>query len=1111
MIGHALSLKSLAVLCVYTCTVLYIHCDCYAVNSLQPTVCTKTLRHLDYDSENFTLLNEQLFTNFNYTMCAISRDLLLLQRRSILSKCETGLVHRIHELGIQKSARSSRAGCRKTRCIPPVITFQRPEKDLSHNRCINHANLVVVKDFEVHKKFLEDSVTISKNNLHIGFINPRSIRNKTTVVMDEIISKDIDVCCMTETWLTEMDDVKRNDLRYDGYDFRDVCRSGVGGGTGIIFKEIVKCDLVDSGIVQAIEFSEWLLRYSSVEIRILIIYRRPYSSAHPVTTSAFIQQVQDFLSQKVIGKGKLLITGDLNIHLDVLEDRDSIRLTDILSSMDLQQHVRVSTHEHGHTLDVFITRCDGELFMETPQQGLKISDHYLITSRCSVPKPSWETKLVTYRKVNNIDMDIFKDEVSTLCQVLSPCEDLTVLCDGFESGLKKLLDKHAPLREKRMVVRPKLPWFDDNLREMRRKRRRAERVFRRTKSDLHKAAYKCARNQYANQLKASHSSYYYNAIEEASGDQKKLFNLVQSLTNKSKGTPWPEHNNKDTLACDFGVFFNEKVNKLRQSLTSSNVPSATIEGPCDTELSAFRELTSDEVCKLVAASATKQCELDPLPTSLLKLCLDQVLPVLKKIINLSLQNGLFIQSWKEAIVKPLLKKAGMQLELKSYRPVSNLTYISKLVEKAAFEQINVYADTSRLTPSLQSAYRPHHSTETALLKVYSDIIDSMDKGKVVFLVLIDQSAAFDLVDHQMLLRRLNKEYGISGTVLEWCRNYLCNRRQRISIDGHLSEYYELETGVPQGSVGGPCLFTKFAASLIGCIQQWLINTHCYADDSQLYLAFQSGNHTSEHQAKEALEGCINDVRSWMACNRLFMNDSKTEFIVIGTPQQLAKVSTSGIMIGDDFIKSVDSVRNLGAFFDNNLSMKHHINEKCKQAYRQLYRLQNIRNLLNTDATQTLIHAFVTSHLDYSNSLLVDLPKCDIDKLQSVQNSAVKLIYNKAKYDHVTPLLIDAHWLPVASRTVFKTLLFVFKCIHNMAPAYLQDMITLVSYENYNLRSVENKKLKPHKTSRKFGRRSFRSAGPRYWNDLPADIRQIDNLNTFKSRLKTHMFKKAYRL
>ena len=122
----------------------------------------------------------------------------------------------------------------------------------------------------------------------------------------------------------------------------------------------------------------------------------------------------------------------------------------------------------------------------------------------------------------------------------------------------------------------------------------------------------------------------------------------------------------------------------------------------------------------------------------------------------------------------------------------------------------------------------------------------------------------------------------------------------LVIDGHLSEFFYLETGVPQGSVGGPCLFTKFSASLIECIQQWLVNRHCYTNDSQLYLYFKPGSSVSENQAKTTLEGCINDVHGWMASHHLFTNDSKTEFIVIGTPSQLAKISTNSIMIAEDY-------------------------------------------------------------------------------------------------------------------------------------------------------------------------------------------------------------------
>jgi hypothetical protein len=1093
--------------------------DCNAAITVHPNTCRPTHIDLQYRSTLPAL-------TMGYT-----REELLHLNSKMCRYISYDLLQTIKDLNILKGQRRSRGGTRrylynKGRNQQIFDRSISPKNGRSHQQnrstksphSVNHNNLVIVKDYVPDNKNPSTKDTlVARNNssektaIHFGFINPRSVRNKTAVIMDEIISQDIDCCCMAETWLNSMDDVKRSDLKCDGYNFCDVIRSGVGGGTGIIFKDTMHCELLDSGEMLSIEFSEWLLRYNSVELRILIIYRRPYSPAHPVTTCTFLKEIQDFLAKKVIGRGKLLITGDINIHLDDPADRDAIKFTNIISSMDLEQHVHLPTHEHGHTLDVFITRSNGELSMDKPQQGLKISDHYLITSKCAVPKPSWETKLVTYRKLKNIDIDALKSDLSTLCYDLSDSTNLPVLWDSFESGLSMILDKHAPLIEKKIVVRPKVPWFDDNLRASRRKRRQAERRYRRTKSDTHRIAYASARTRYANLLKATKSSFYYNAITEAHGDQKKLFNIVQSLTNRSKGTLWPDHENKDKLAQDFGVFFDDKVCKLRHSLAATETPAVAIDKTCDFEFLKFKEVTQDEVRKLVSASATKHCELDSFPTMLLKQTLDEVVPVLERIINLSLENGLFIQSWKEAIVKPLLKKAGMKLELKSYRPVSNLKYISKLVEKAAFNQINSYADNNGLTPKVQSAYRAHHSTETTLLKVYSDLIDCMDNGKVVFLVLIDQSAAFDLVDHQLLIERLHKEYGMSGTVLEWCKTYLCDRRQRISVDGHLSEHFHLESGVPQGSVGGPCLFTRFSASLIQCIQQWLVNTHCYADDSQLYLAFQPGNSSSELHAKTTMEGCIEDVRRWMAENRLFMNDSKTEFMIIGTPQQLAKLTVDGLMIGNDFVRCVNHVRNLGAFFDQHLSMKRHIEEKCKQAYRQLYKLQNIRGLLNPAATKTLIHAFVTSQLDYSNSLLINLSKCDLDKLQSVQNSAIRLLYKKRKHDHVTHLLIEAHWLPVSHRVIFKILLFVFKCIHGIAPVYLQDMIKFVSSARYGLRSVANRKLVVPRCKTKFGERSFRIAGPSHWNNLPADIREINNLEAFKKRIKTYLFTSAYKL
>ena len=166
-----------------------------------------------------------------------------------------------------------------------------------------------------------------------------------------------------------------------------------------------------------------------------------------------------------------------------------------------------------------------------------------------------------------------------------------------------------------------------------------------------------------------------------------------------------------------------------------------------------------------------------------------------------------------------------------------------------------------------------------------------------------------------------------------------------------------------------------------------------------------------------METCLLDVKQWMLANKLKMNDSKTEFIVIGSRQQLAKLQFDSIKVGDSVVKMVESVRDLGAYLDNTLSMECHIDSKCSAAFRQLYSLRRIRRFLTREATETLIHAFIFSHIDYCNGLLYDLPKYQITKLQRIQNMAARLVFKLPKFTHVTPLMVELHWLPVSYRII----------------------------------------------------------------------------------------------
>ena len=250
---------------------------------------------------------------------------------------------------------------------------------------------------------------------------------------------------------------------------------------------------------------------------------------------------------------------------------------------------------------------------------------------------------------------------------------------------------------------------------------------------------------------------------------------------------------------------------------------------------------------------------------------DLKLPVITKLVNASLTTAHFPTEWKEAIVNPLLKKSAKEVTNKNLRPVCNLQFVSKITERAVFDQVYSHITDNELFPMLQSAYGKGHSTETALLRVVNDILSSMNKQHVSILVLLDLSAAFDTVDHAILLRRLETSFGITDAALAWFSSYLSGRSQRVSVDGERSDSYPLPYGVPQGSCLGPLLFSTYASKLFDVIKLYLPSVHAFADDTQLYLSFKPDNSHSEAEAIYAVEQCIRAIRAWMNTDKLKLN------------------------------------------------------------------------------------------------------------------------------------------------------------------------------------------------------------------------------------------------
>jgi hypothetical protein len=358
-----------------------------------------------------------------------------------------------------------------------------------------------------------------------------------------------------------------------------------------------------------------------------------------------------------------------------------------------------------------------------------------------------------------------------------------------------------------------------------------------------------------------------------------------------------------------------------------------------------------------------------------------------------------------------------------------LAYLSKLIERVVASRFVAHLQTNNLYEYMQSAYRKYHSTETALLHVQNDILQAIDSHGAAILVLLDLSAAFDTIDHKILLSTLQNEMGVTGSALSWFESYLSDRHQSVTINGVQSDKHKLKYGVPQGSVLGPLLFISYTKPLGDIIRKHGLQFHLYADDTQLYLAFRPTKSGSAQATMEKIQICVKEIKKWMATHFLKLNDDKTEVLVISKDSKVSKNVSSmltPVRIGESMVEPKEKVRNLGVVFDSVCNLEKHVNSICKGAYHQIRNIGMIRKYLDLDATKTLVHAYVTSRLDYCNSLLYGISKELIDKLQRVQNTAARLITRTKKFDHITPILKELHWLPIEERIKYKVLLLAHK-------------------------------------------------------------------------------------
>jgi len=497
----------------------------------------------------------------------------------------------------------------------------------------------------------------------------------------------------------------------------------------------------------------------------------------------------------------------------------------------------------------------------------------------------------------------------------------------------------------------------------------------------------------------------------------------------------------------------------------------------------------------------KNCSLDPIPTWLVKKCIPEINIILTTILNKSFNSSVFPESLKEASVRPVIKDRNEDHNaLKNYRPISNTSFLSKLLEKSAIRQIKSHIEDNNLHGSYQSGYRKNHSCETALLKVVNDLMGMVRTKGAAVLILLDLSAAFDTIDHSILISKLTTEFGIQGNVLEWITSYLNNRTYKVKIKDVDSVIFRLLYGVPQGSLLGPLLFILYVKELEKIAKKYGLSIHVYADDTQLYISI---NMDDKDATMENIVNCLHEISQWMTQNDLKINEDKTKMILIKSKRNSSDLDFM-VPYGEDEIKTEDAAKTLGVTLDSKLSMTKFIQEKCSSCYFHLRNLGRIKRSLSVSMRIKLVHNMILSKIDYCNSLLALTPKIHLKKLQKVQNAAVRLIYDVPKKSSTSKYLKEAHFLRIDERISYKLCSIMFNVISGNSPSYISDSFILhnpvrpmrVGRDQLNV-TYDNK------TNDIFNLMTTK------WNMLPLNIRNITSKELFKAQLKGYFFNESF--
>ena len=966
-------------------------------------------------------------------------------------------------------------------------------------------------------------------NISCGLINMQSICNKTIKLRNMINEQNFDICMISETWLSSSiaDSSKIKESTPKSHNFFHIPRENqVGGGVGIfISKSYPHVTLKNQHNFVSFEHIDCTISIRNKNLRIITLYRPPRKSKR-----LFLDEF-GLLLDSLNELNNVLICGDFNFHINDVEDSYVIEFLEILDTHDLFNSVNKPTSLSNNIIDLVISHKNTNIVknIEVEPQCSISPMHKLIKFDTNIERSNITRKEIIYREKKNFNaVDFITESVSEVenSDFSCGCGDAVGLSgndndiarnnecsncytEKYRNVFSSNYNKRCPKIQKNIKIRDSAKWFNSDLLEAKRVRRKMEDKWKRSKTDENWLCYTNARNKY-NYMVEKAKKNHYNTLFAQTKDSKSINRNLDNLLGLKKEKILPENKgDPPILANNFAIYFEEKIDKICTSLENQNAVNVSyIPRVEQGKLEEFEEITICDIKRIMSKSKYTNCENDPFPIADVKDAgnIHLLQELYKKMVNMSITNAIFPQTEKLACIKPSYKGKGDKNDLSSYRPISNLSYLSKIIEIVVNEQIGKHLEKTSAIPENQSAYRENHSTETTICATISDMIEITDNERCGILVMLDLSAAFDTVDHDDLLDDL-MSIGVGGEAHKWFKSYLQKRSVTVIVSNCKSETGNLTRGVPQGSILGPILFNIYTIELSWILKKHNVKFKLYADDTQFYFAV-----TSAEEAKNKITTILNDVRDWMIKKKLKLNENKTECMLFGTANGLKNYENfHEIQIGSSTVKIVNVVKDLGIDIDNTLSMKSQILKTIKICNHHIKNISFIRKYLNQNTLKNLISSHVMSRLDYCNSIYYGLPNYLLKKLQNVQNRAARLVKGTRLIDRITPVLIDLHWLPMKARIEYKICLLVFKALLYQRPVYLKEYLHPFELDTSIIvrHASEPHRLQEPRERSKIAERAFRNCAPRLYNKLPSELKSITDVTLFKKKLKTFIFSECY--